>query len=986
MKSSSFLIIFYLFLGHCLYAGTGQDISLNGPWQYGFNRNYKGTTQVPGIATDPSKSGTGKLWYKREIALPEGHWENAVLQLKGARFMPEVYINGDLVSRQNGGMAATFHPLPHKAVIPGHKVILEIALCPLKEVPQTDASYIPTADQWRSNCSSCLWDDVVLHLYNGVRLTSVVPFIDRSKQTVTLQCHTDKAFSGDLTATITAGNHQEILRMQGKHKGKKSEITFSYAGKLKEWTPDSPTLYGLQVSLSDKGKTIDASSQNLGIKEFSIRNKQFYLNDQPCKLRGGTIVWHRWVRDSEGRDVGFDTTWLKENIILRLKEHGANYLRFHLGVPPEQVLDLCDRYGLLVQYEWSFFHGMPASYESLMEQYPVWFDLAMRHPSIAIYHPYNETEGEQLKTAWKALDKIVQNYPPLVMAERDVTHIHKYWWSLFENLGLYYDDASQFDKAIMVDEFGGNYLDGNGNLGGYTSLKESYLRFLGRNNTAERRLHHLAQSNGKVAEYWRRINAAGVAPFAIASSWEDGNTWFMGELRENKPKSVWNALTVAWSPVAASLNLWDKTFAPGQQLSVPVHLFNDTDSTYHTEVVISIADSNQKSWFRQTIHTPVAPFSHQLVEIPVTMPNACGEYQLEALLQNPPVQVKYPVYSRWDIRVFRASVPEEVSQMKVFIPEYEKELIAFAENHQLQRTNQWEEANVVLLSRPSWKQVAAKETAIKELMQKAINRGISVLFLNIGEQYLGQGYPSHQGELGPLQGVARVTDPVITRYHLFDGISLTFTETAEPESHIQPTGKDSTLWEGMPVHYTWLWNGLRGGLIVPAADFEVNGMNPDAFLNQWQTRGADINKIKGTDYYAYELYGFYAFSNQPADKAIQAALRKKVEFLVQDAPALAGAINTSTPIRVTDLCKIYRESAQGTAQNFEALINAGKNLTRVPVIRISFGEKKGQLILSQLLTNGRLAPSFGQTGEYGIRQDESAVQMVLNMIKQVIMC
>ena len=36
--------------------------------------------------------------------------------------------------------------------------------------------------------------------------------------------------------------------------------------------------------------------------------------------------------------------------------------------------------------------------------------------------------------------------------------MHKYWWSLFENLGLFYDSYEQFPTAIMVDEFGGNYL------------------------------------------------------------------------------------------------------------------------------------------------------------------------------------------------------------------------------------------------------------------------------------------------------------------------------------------------------------------------------------------------------------------------------------------------------------------------------------------------------------------------------------------------
>ena len=126
---------------------------------------------------------------------------------------------------------------------------------------------------------------------------------------------------------------------------------------------------------------------------------------------------------------------------------------------------------------------MPASRESLIEQYPKWLDMAMRHPSVVLIHPYNETEGDQLKTVWNALNEIVKDYPPLVMEERDVIHTHKYWWSLFENLGLYYDSAEQFPKAIMADEFGGNYLDGYGNIGGYKTSNEAFLRLLGRDRT-----------------------------------------------------------------------------------------------------------------------------------------------------------------------------------------------------------------------------------------------------------------------------------------------------------------------------------------------------------------------------------------------------------------------------------------------------------------------------------------------------------------------
>ena len=66
------------------------------------------------------------------------------------------------------------------------------------------------------------------------------------------------------------------------------------------------------------------------------------------------------------------------------------------------------------------------------------------------------------------------------------------------------------------------------------------------------------------------------------------------------------------------------------------------------------------------------------------------------------------------------------------------------------------------------------------------------------------------------------------------------------------------------------------------------------------------------------------------------------------------------------------------------LVNAGKNLTRTPVVKIDFGEGKGKLIVSQLLTSGRLHRQFGDAGLYGIRYDEATVQMVLNMMNEVL--
>ena len=975
----------------CVWETKAQQpvwsVSLNGPWEYGLERDYADTTVVPGVVLDPAKTGDKKLWYRRQVTLPEGEWRNAMLELKGARFRPEVYVDGHLVSSQNGGMIASMHPLEYKSVKPGATVTLEVALTPLSAVPPEDASFIPKADQWRSNCSSCLWDDVVLHFDAGSCVTRVIPWFDLEKKTVRVTYNVEGTRANALYLAVYDRAGREMLSASGKVAAGANEITFSYGGILKEWTPDDPNLYTMELTLRRGDKTIDVSRQNLGIKVFSTKDKQFYLNGKPCKVRGGTVVWHRWVRDAEGRDVGYDTTWFRDNIVLRLKDHGANLLRFHLGVPPERLLELCDRYGLLVQYEWSFFHGLPASYESLMEQYPKWFDHAAKHPSVALYHPYNETNKEELETAWKALDRIVKNYPPMVLEDRDVLHLHKYWWSLFEDIGLHYDSADQFRKAIMVDEFGGNYLDGNGNPGGYTTLKETFLRFLGRGHTKEERLHLQDLSNGKIAEYWRRLGAAGVAPFTIASSWEDGNTWFMGRLREERPKSVWNALTVLWSPRAVSMDIWDRNFVPGQTVTIPLHFFNDTDTDASLKAVVTVTDPFGKNYFRREISRWVGSWSKVVAEVRVKMPSKKGDYLLRTELSNPTAGVKYPVVSDWDVRVMDAVVPDAVRGVTVMIPDSEKELRAMAEAKGLNVVSDRAriKPDVMMFSRVSWEKIAAGDEMFQQTILGAIESGVSVLLLDVGERYLGPAYNIKGDNLGDLQGAIKVADPRVTQYKLFDGFSLTFTETAEAESHIQPDAKSDVLWRGMPHAATWLWNGLKGGLIAPAADMQVHGMNRQALLEQWRSRGADPDRIQGEKgYYAYELAGFYEYSDISADKMSESKLRERVSFLVEDAPALAMTIDPKAKIKVTDLRGEYEASAGGMAKNFTVLVNAGKNLTRTPVILVDFGEDKGKMILSQLLTAGRLAEGFGEEGAKGIRYDEAAVQMTLNMLAELL--
>lgn len=967
----------------------GTEQSQNGAWELGLNRLYTRSVHVPGLGGDPANAAEGTLWYRRTVHLPVGDWSYAQLTLKGARFAPRVFINGRMVSSSGGGMAPTVHILRSSDVVPGATIVLEVALRSDKDLDPQDASKIPQPDLWRSDNSSGLWDDAILHFFKDARLSRVTPFTNwKARQ---LMVHWSVAQEGGLARNRTL--HVTLLDQANKvvgasHPvqviGASGKILIALGNAVRTWSPEHPVVYKLRVELRGDGELLDMHESSWGLRQFETINRRFYLNGSPIELRGGTVVWHRFLRNPEAATVAFDADWFARNVVLRLKGYGANMLRFHLGLPPERLLDLCDKYGLAVQLEWPFFHGVKASGESMREQWHAWLDVAMRHPSVVIVHPWNETDDpEELKSAWASLNAVLQDYPPLVVAHRDTQHIHKYWWSLFENLGLYYDSPKQFGKTVMVDEFGGNYLDQNGDQGLYPAIKDSNLRFLGRHQSRALRLEFNAESNARVAEYWRRLGAAGFAPFCILGSPQDGNTWFLDSLKDPRPMPVWDALAASYSPQSVSLEVWDRNYLPGQSVSLPVYFFNDTRKPALLTADVRIVRPDASVAFSKPVSSWVSAHGRAKTAVEVRLPDQAGDLRFEAVLRNRVEGVVHPIMSSWDIRTLRPAVPVTLAGALIAIPEGEEELYKFLKQNGL-RTTAIDDprARIVVTGSKSWKSIA--NTALQQKLDVAMERGQSVVMLDMGPRDLGP--PSHKGELDTPDESPRIAPGRGYIYHqqLFAGVGVEFDQVPEPESHMQPGPKDESLWSNLPKQSTWLWNGLRGGLIIPAADMKVSGLGEEGFLAEWAQRGADPHAIVVGNYFAYELAGYYAFSTKDNDAVVIKALHDRVAFLVEDAPDLKNVINLEAKIEQIDLSREYREHAGGHAEQMIPLVTCGKGLTRTSIFELTFGTRKGNVILSQVLTAGRLVRGVIEPGLYGVRYDPATEQFVLNILAKAI--
>lgn len=941
-------------------------LCLNGTWEYGGPDGYRGSCCVPGIVLDPSKSEP--LWLRRKVRLPAQPFTRLLLVLKGARFRPQVFVNGLRVSESEGGMAATRHLFTHPDCVPGAEIELEIRLCALDDMPVSDASRIPDADLWRSNLSCCLWDDVLLYPVGKAAVMRIVPQVDETG--VHARVEIDASAACHMTAELLDASGICLARMETTAVHGMNEVFLP--AKLTCWSPEQPVVYQLKVT-ADDGAVRSEQTISCGLSRFSVKDRDFELNHAPIRLRGTSVVWHRFCRDPEGRTIAFDSDWFERNIIQRLKKAGANLLRFHLGIPMERLLDLCDRYGLCVQLEWLFFHGMKACEDSLIRQWRELLTLAARHPSVCIIQLWNETEGPELEIAYRALNALNGEFPHSVISHRDVLHVHKYWWSLFENLNLSYDSAAELPGAAMVDEFGGNYLDGCLEPGDYPEAAEAFERFLGSAHTAEERSQLQALANARVGEYWRRVGVAGCATFCALSSPEDGNHHFLGRLEDGVPKDVWQACSAFFAPCAASLELWDRSFEPGQNIIANIWLINDSSSPAVLHWQTAVEDDAGHEFRSQVYENQVEPHSSMIVPAHFTLPASGTRAVLKACLLDEP----YPV-SAWPVRLHRTIGLEELKDLSFAMISEEPELRAFALANGLREDPQHP---ALLLGGNEALQQMQCDKAFRLSVEERIHCGAGMLLAQIGPKLLGEGYFNDRSQIR-LDGDTHLRHQQSWRYELPFGRILRFDALAEAESCCHPPQRQKAF-EGLQRGALQLSNGYRGGLTASAVSMELEPADHQGMLEQWIRRGAEKDTLLNSPHCtAYELEGFYAFSPEPSEETA-ALLRSRVRFLVADAPSLEKRIDPEAEMRIIPLGRLLEEAKCKTpAPPPEPIAVCGRGLKQIAACSFRPEKTSGTVVLSQLLTKGRLMKDFEEEGLYGARFDPEMAQLMLLCLRQ----
>ena len=229
------------------------------------------------------------------------------------------------------------------------------------------------------------------------------PRIERDRAEV----HVISALNGNVErkqvraiATISDPDGREVLRTGEVSPSVNN--TLSFHGEVPSpllWSPESPSLYTVELNLLVDGELVDCKVELFGIREFSFdENGGFFLNGERLQLRGvnrhqdfpglGNVLPERLNR----RDVEI------------IKEMGANFVRTSHYPQHPSFLAACDELGVLVYEEittWQYIGGKDFI-ENADKMMTEMIRRDRNHPSIILWGMMNEGRSRKL------LDKLRQ--------------------------------------------------------------------------------------------------------------------------------------------------------------------------------------------------------------------------------------------------------------------------------------------------------------------------------------------------------------------------------------------------------------------------------------------------------------------------------------------------------------------------------------------------------------------------------------------------
>ena len=315
-------------------------------------QSAKQNITVPSCWEEIEKDYEGVAFYRCTFKVP-ANWEGKVVHLNfdAVNFLSEVWVNDNAVGFHEGGFTP-FKFRIDKLLKPGEEntLILRVAGPILMQNKNIDGVGKMETPQWRGAIAGGIWQPVKLVATDEMYVKDV--FIEPKITNNTATFHMEFEHAGIETkpaqlevAIRSARSDRPVARMSKtlniKPGAKKLSWTLNIPN-AKYWSPDDPHLYSVDISIASGDKVSDQWNNRFGMREFTIRNKRFYLNGKPMYLKA------TFFEGLYPTKLAYpDSKEMATREIKLAKEAGFNMIRPWRKPPPQMWLDLCDEIGVM---------------------------------------------------------------------------------------------------------------------------------------------------------------------------------------------------------------------------------------------------------------------------------------------------------------------------------------------------------------------------------------------------------------------------------------------------------------------------------------------------------------------------------------------------------------------------------------------------------------------------------------------------------------
>lgn len=401
--------------------------NLNGLWNYAIvpkdataPNEYQGEILVP-FAVESSLSGVGKtvgenqaLWYKRNFTVPSA-WKGKEIKLNfdAVDWQCDVWVNDIKVGSHKGG----YTPFSLN-VTPALKAKGENELV-VRVWDPTDKGFQPVGKQmekpngiWYTPVTG-IWQTVWLEPVAKTHIASIRTLPDIDRNVVSVDVKPSTAENSNVVEVKIKDGDKVVAGGKGLS-GQPLEIAMPSDVKL--WSPDSPSLYDMEVTLYADGKPVDKIDSYMAMRKISTKRDsqgrvRMQLNNKDLFQYGP--LDQGWWPD------GLYTAPSYEAMIYdidKTKDWGFNMIRKHIKVEPPLWYTYCDKAGILVWQDmpsgdngrgnqWqnhnyfvgNEFNRSKESEDNYRREWKDIMDHLYNYPCITTWVPFNEGWG-QFKT------------------------------------------------------------------------------------------------------------------------------------------------------------------------------------------------------------------------------------------------------------------------------------------------------------------------------------------------------------------------------------------------------------------------------------------------------------------------------------------------------------------------------------------------------------------------------------------------------------